>query len=56
MGIFNIFIVIPQLLAATILGLLLRGVFGGEAIYALALGGGSLVVAAAAMLLVSERV
>jgi len=55
MGIFNIFIVIPQLLAATILGLLLRGVFGGEAIYALALGGGSLVVAAAAMLLVSER-
>ena len=50
MGIFNIFIVVPQLLAATILGLLLRGVFGGEAIYALALGGGALFVAALAML------
>lgn len=52
MGIFNIFIVVPQLLAATILGLLLRGVFGGEAIYALALGGVSLFAAALAMLAV----
>jgi maltose/moltooligosaccharide transporter len=35
MGIFNFFIVIPQLLAATLLGLLLRTFFGGEAIWAL---------------------
>jgi maltose/moltooligosaccharide transporter len=45
MGIFNFFIVIPQLVAASVLGLLLRLFFGGEPIYALVLGGGSLVVA-----------
>jgi MFS family permease len=40
MGIFNFFIVIPQLLAATMLGLLLKAFFGGEAIWALVLGAG----------------
>src|SRR6202049_684740 len=40
MGIFNFFIVIPQLVAASLLGLLLRWVFGGAPIYALAIGGG----------------
>jgi maltose/moltooligosaccharide transporter len=54
MGIFNIFIVLPQLLAATILGLLLRHVFGGAPIYALALGGASLLAAVVAMLAVSD--
>ncbi|WP_017443776.1 MFS transporter [Gayadomonas joobiniege] len=39
MGIFNFFIVIPQLLAASILGLLIRHFFAGEAIYALIIGG-----------------
>lgn len=39
MGIFNLFIVIPQLVAASLLGLVVRTVFGGEPIYALALGG-----------------
>jgi maltose/moltooligosaccharide transporter len=43
MGIFNIFIVIPQLLAASLLGLILRVVFGGNPVYALVLGGLSLV-------------
>jgi maltose/moltooligosaccharide transporter len=47
MGIFNFFIVIPQLLAATILGLLLKAFFNGEAIWALVLGGGGMLVAAA---------
>lgn len=46
MGIFNFFIVIPQLVAATILGLLLRAFFDGQPIFALALGGASMVVAA----------
>ena len=46
MGIFNFFIVIPQLLAATVLGLLLRTFFGGEAIWALVLGAGSMFAAA----------
>ena len=55
MGIFNIFIVVPQLLAATILGLLLKSLFGGAPIAALGLGGASLLLAAAAMLLVDDR-
>ena len=50
MGIFNIFIVVPQMLAATVLGLLLKSLFGGQPIYALVLGGGSLALAAAASL------
>ncbi|MDE2182944.1 MAG: MFS transporter [Alphaproteobacteria bacterium] len=39
MGIFNFFIVIPQLVAASVLGFLLKVLFGGAPIYALALGG-----------------
>jgi maltose/moltooligosaccharide transporter len=54
MGIFNFFIVIPQLTAASILGVLVRGFFDGQAIYALMLGAASLVVAAAATLLVND--
>ena len=46
MGIFNFFIVIPQLLAATLLGLLLRAFFDGEAIWALVLGAGGMFAAA----------
>jgi maltose/moltooligosaccharide transporter len=54
MGIFNFFIVIPQLTAASLLGLALRGLFGGEAIYALAIGGVSWFIAGAATLLVGK--
>ena len=39
MGIFNFFIVIPQLVAASVLGFLLKALFGGAPIYALVLGG-----------------
>jgi maltose/moltooligosaccharide transporter len=45
MGIFNFFIVIPQLVAASVLGLLLTRVFAGQPIYALAIGGASFVLA-----------
>jgi maltose/moltooligosaccharide transporter len=45
MGIFNFFIVIPQLVAASILGVLLKALFGGQPIYALVLGGASFVLA-----------
>ena len=45
MGIFNFFIVIPQLLAASVLGLLLRVFFHGQAIWALGMGGASLFLA-----------
>ena len=54
MGIFNFFIVIPQLLAATVLGLLLRTFFGGEAIWALVLGAGSMFAAALCVFAVSD--
>ncbi len=45
MGIFNFFIVIPQILAASILGFLVNHWFSGQAIYALVLGGGSWILA-----------
>ncbi|GFZ91843.1 MFS transporter [Dyella caseinilytica] len=54
MGIFNFFIVIPQLLAASVLGVLLRVFFHGQPIYALVLGGVSLLVAGLSVLRVSE--
>ncbi|MGR4864059.1 MFS transporter [Caulobacter sp. LARHSG274] len=54
MGIFNFFIVIPQLLAATVLGLLLKTFFGGAAIWALGLGGASMFVAALCVFAVSD--
>jgi maltose/moltooligosaccharide transporter len=54
MGIFNFFIVIPQLLAASVLGLLLRAFFQGQAIYALVLGGVSLFVSGLCVLRVRE--
>lgn len=54
MGIFNFFIVIPQILAATILGFLVHDLFNGQAIYALVLGGASLLVAAILVLFVQD--
>ncbi len=54
MGVFNFFIVIPQIVAATVLGLIVR-LFHEEAIYALLIGGGSLLLAAALMLRVREE-
>jgi maltose/moltooligosaccharide transporter len=55
MGVFNFFIVIPQIVAAAILGFFVGRFFGGEAIYALIVGGASLVVAAALTLHVEDR-
>jgi maltose/moltooligosaccharide transporter len=54
MGVFNFFIVIPQLVAATVLGLLLRVLFGGAPIYALALGGVALIIAGLLVLRVPQ--
>ena len=45
MGIFNFFIVIPQLVAASLLGFLLKTFFGGQPIQALVIGGISMIVA-----------
>jgi maltose/moltooligosaccharide transporter len=54
MGIFNFFIVIPQLLAASVLGMLLKTFFHSQPIWALALGGGSLLIAGLFTLRVRE--
>jgi maltose/moltooligosaccharide transporter len=56
MGIFNFFIVIPQLLAASVLGFLLRTFMGNAPVYALAVGGASLFIAGVAVLRVQEPV
>ncbi len=45
MGIFNFFIVIPQILAASILGFFTKTLFNGEAIYSIMLGGFSMILA-----------
>jgi len=55
MGVFNIFIVVPQLLASTLLGFLLANLFGGAPIYAMAIAAASFVLAAAATLFVEEQ-
>lgn len=54
MGIFNFFIVIPQITAAAILGFIVKNVFGSEAIYALLVGGVSMFIAAALVLFVDD--
>ncbi|MEO6798593.1 MAG: MFS transporter [Rhodanobacter sp.] len=54
MGIFNFFIVIPQLMAASVLGLLLKLFFHNQPVYALGLGGASLLLAALCTLRVGE--
>ncbi len=50
MGIFNLFLVIPQLLAASVLGVLLRLGFNNEPIYAMLIGALSFALAALCML------
>ncbi len=54
MGIFNFFIVIPQITAAAILGWFVRVPFGGEAIYALLLGGASMIFAGIMVMFVKD--
>ncbi len=55
MGVFNFFIVLPQIVAASILGFLLKNLFEGEAVYAMLLGGGSFILAALFTFLVNDR-
>jgi maltose/moltooligosaccharide transporter len=55
MGIFNFFIVIPQILAATLLGFFTKHLFGNNAIYALVLGGVSMIVAAVLCLRIKDK-
>ncbi|MBC7988138.1 MAG: MFS transporter, partial [Luteimonas sp.] len=54
MGIFNFFIVIPQLAAASLLGFMLKHLLGGEPVQALMIGGISLIVAGLCVLRVRD--
>ncbi|MBA3848937.1 MAG: MFS transporter [Opitutus sp.] len=49
MGVFNFFIVLPQILAATLLGPAVQRLLGGHALGAVMLGGGSMLLAAVAL-------
>lgn len=44
MGVFNFFIVIPQLIASFVMGFLIKDIFHEQAIYALVIGGVSMVI------------
>jgi maltose/moltooligosaccharide transporter len=54
MGVFNFFIVIPQILAAAILGFFVKHVFNDESIYALLVGGISMIIAGLCNFIVRE--
>ncbi|CEN45719.1 MFS transporter [Capnocytophaga cynodegmi] len=44
MGVFNFFIVLPQIVAATILGVLVHNLFNNEPVYALVVGGVAMIL------------
>ncbi|MCC6397101.1 MAG: MFS transporter [Bacteroidetes bacterium] len=56
MGVFNFFIVLPQILASAGLGLLMESVLGDNPMNAVLLGGGSMVLAGMLVTLVSKEV
>ena len=55
MGVFNFFIVIPQLVAASILGFLISQFFNSEPIYALLIGGASMILAGIIALTINDK-
>jgi maltose/moltooligosaccharide transporter len=55
MGMFNYFVVIPQIVAAAILGLFVRTIFNGNAIDALVMGGVSMLIAGVLMIFVKDK-
>jgi len=55
MGVFNFFIVIPQIIAGTILGFMLNNFFNGQPIYILVSGGFSMIIAGLLCLRVDDK-
>jgi len=55
MGVFNFFIVIPQILAAAILGFFVKNFFDGESIYALVIGGVSMIIGGIVNFMVTDK-
>ena len=54
MGLFNVFVVVPQLLVATVMGSIMKAFFPTEPIYTMAFAAATLAAAALAMLRVRE--
>jgi maltose/moltooligosaccharide transporter len=54
MGIFNFFIVIPQILAASILGSMVKHLFAGNTMNAIISGGISMIIAAVMVKFVND--
>ena len=54
MGLFNVFIVVPQLLVATVMGSIMKAFFPTDPIYTMAFAAATLVIAALAMMRVKE--
>jgi maltose/moltooligosaccharide transporter len=55
MGVFNFFIVLPQILAAGILGFFTRWAFNGDTMMAIVLGGASMVFAGMLVVFVKDE-
>ncbi|HEX2532678.1 MAG TPA: MFS transporter, partial [Chitinophagaceae bacterium] len=55
MGTFNLFIVLPQIVAAAILGFFVREFFGNQSVYALVIGGVSFVLAGLLNFIVNDK-
>ncbi len=55
MGLFNVFVVVPQLLVATVMGSIMNKFFPGEPIYTMAFAAAVLVLAALAMLRITDE-
>ncbi|MCY7398808.1 MAG: MFS transporter [Sphingomonas bacterium] len=54
MGLFNVFVVVPQLLVATVMGSIMKSFFPTDPIYTMAFAAGTLLLAALAMLRVTD--
>jgi maltose/moltooligosaccharide transporter len=54
MGLFNVFVVVPQLLVATVMGSIMKRFFPGDPIWTMAFAAGVMALAALAMLRVEE--
>ncbi len=54
MGMFNLFVVIPQILASATMGLMLKNWFGGHSINMMVLGGVSMLIAGVLMMFVKD--
>lgn len=55
MGVFNFFIVIPQIVAASILGFFVKNIFNEQSIYALVVGGISMIIAGLMNIIVKDN-